>query len=413
MKILITSLLAFAVAASPLDLENRQTGRTAVVDLAGRQGPANQLVSGILYGTPDTLNQIPDDFYTGPKLKYFRAGGAQLFNVGERGWHWGEYGPRFQSTLSNYKRNAWLGDNGNWASYDIFLDRLITDIKANNMLPGLKIDIWNEPDLTIFWKRPLSQFLETWKRTYQRFRADGITRTVPLIGPSYAGQPHSDNPWWTEFMQYIVAQNVVPDQYTWHILGPANDPVADLQNNVVTMDSFFARYGAPKRSYCINEYINSGEDRVNAANAWHMARLERYNATGLQANWLSTGELHDFLAELSMTGTKLTTTGSGDRALDVFATLGSDRKVRVLAGVRAQTGTWEIELRNLVALGLPVSGSLTIQTLGFDDPGLRSVVTTPRSRGTYTHTYSGGVLRFPVYQTQVDAKTAWAFEFRV
>lgn len=238
-------------------------------------------------------------------------------------------------------------------------------------------------------------------------------------------------------LQYIVAQNVVPDQYTWHILGPANDPVADLQNNVVTMDSFFARYGAPKRSYCINEYINSGEDRVNAANAWHMARLERYNATGLQANWLSTGELHDFLAELvyrpnaqssyqpngqwqmynyyaqSMSGTKLTTTGSGDRALDVFATLGSDRKVRVLAGVRAQTGTWEIELRNLVALGLPVSGSLTIQTLGFDDPGLRSVVTTPRSRGTYTHTYSGGVLRFPVYQTQVDAKTALAFEFRV
>lgn len=194
MKFLLTSILAYSVAASPLDLENRQTGRTAVVDLAGRQGSPQQLASGIIYGTPDTLNQIPDNFYTGPKLKYFRAGGAQLFNVGQRGWHWGEYGPRFQSTLSNYQTarkyggefqllvhdiwgtdttnssTAWPGDNGNWASYDAFLNRLIADIKANNMLPGLKIDIWNEADNIIFWKRPLSQYLETWKRTYQRFR---------------------------------------------------------------------------------------------------------------------------------------------------------------------------------------------------------------------------------------------------
>ena len=72
--------------------------------------------------------------------------------------------------------------------------------------------------------------------------------------------------------QYIVAQNVIPDQYTWHILAAATNPVSDLQVNVVTMDSFYARYGAPRRSYCINEYINAGEDRVNSANVWHMVR---------------------------------------------------------------------------------------------------------------------------------------------
>jgi len=236
-------------------------------------------------------------------------------------------------------------------------------------------------------------------------------------------------------MPYIVANNVVPDQYTWHLLGSASNANVDLQANVVTMNNFYSQYNAPSRLYSINEYINAGEDRMNAANAWHMARLERYNATGLRANWLSRGELHDFLAELvyrpnaqsayqpngawqmykyyaqDMTGTKYQTYGSGDRAFDIFATRGNDGKVRILTGVRAQTGNWEIEVRNLAAIGLPASGTLTIQTWGFDDVGLRGVSGGPSNRGQYTHTYTGGVLRFPIFQTTQDAKTAWAFEF--
>ena len=236
-------------------------------------------------------------------------------------------------------------------------------------------------------------------------------------------------------MQYIVAQSVPPNMYSWHILGAASNANADLQANVVTMNSFYSLYGAPKRAYTINEYINANEDRMNAANAWHIARLERYNATGLRANWLSGGELHDFLAELvyrpnaqaayqpnsawmmyryyaqDMVGTKLATSGTADRALDVFATRGADKKVRILTGVRAQVGTWEIEVRNLAAIGLPAAGTLTIQTWGFDDTGLRGVSTGPSNRGLFTHTYAGGILRFPIFQTDVDAKTAWAFEF--
>lgn len=192
MKFVITGLLASGAIASLL--ESRQSDRTAVVDLAITKGPALQLASGIIYGTPDTLNQIPDALYTGPKLKYFRAGGAQLFGAGQRGWHWNEYKPRFQSTLNNYKTarkyggefqllphdiwgtdtinstTHWPGDNGDWTSYDAFIKQLIADIKANNMIPGLKIDIWNEPDYAWFWARPKEQYLALWKRTYKKFR---------------------------------------------------------------------------------------------------------------------------------------------------------------------------------------------------------------------------------------------------
>lgn len=177
-------------------------------------------------------------------------------------------------------------------------------------------------------------------------------------------------------------------------------------------------------------------ERINAANAWHIARLERYNTTGLRANWLSKLELHDFLAELvyrpdansayqpngewwlyryyaqSMSGVRLQTEGTGDGVMDIFSTLGDDGVVRILTGVRVRTGTWNIEVRNLEALGFPSDGQITIQTYGFDDVGLRGASNGPSDRGTYTHTYTNGVLQFPVYQTDQDMKTAWAFEFK-
>ncbi|PGH17720.1 hypothetical protein AJ80_04728 [Polytolypa hystricis UAMH7299] len=458
MKAFTLGLLA-AAAASASPLEARQSQSTAVLDLAVKRGAPQQLASGVLYGTPDTPNQIPDHFYTGPKLKYFRAGGAQLFGNGQRGWHWNEYPARFQSTLSNYRTarkyggefqlllhdiwgtdtinstTAWPGDNGNWNSYEAFLDRLIADIKANDMVPGLKIDIWNEPDFPWFWTRSTEQWLELWKRTYAKFRADPQLRQLPIIGPSLASRPTFDNPWWTKFMDFIVRDNVAPDQYTFHMLGDSTDRINDLETVVRTMDQFYSQTGAPRRSYSVNEYINAGDERQNSANAWHIARLERYDASGLRANWLSEWELHDFLAELvyrpnaqseyqpngawqlynyygqEMTGTRLASTGSTDGVLDIFGTLSDDGVVRILTGVRARTGTWEIEVRNLSALGFPASGEITIQTWGFDDVGLRGVSHGPSDRGQHTHAYSDGVLRFPIFQTAEDMKTAWAFEF--
>lgn len=237
-------------------------------------------------------------------------------------------------------------------------------------------------------------------------------------------------------MRFIANNNVAPDQYTFHILGPSTDRLNDLEWTVQAMNDFYRSTGAPSRPFCVNEYINSGDERQNAANAWHIARLERYDTTGLRANWLSTWELHDFLAELvwrpnansayqpngawqmyryyaqQMTGQRLTTTGSTDGILDIFATLGNDGVVRILTGVRRGTGTWEIEVRNLGALGFPANGNLVIQTWGFDDVGLRGVSNGPSDRGTFQHTYTGGVLRFPIFQTTEDRTTAWAFEFR-
>lgn len=187
-----TSLLG-AVAGSPLVPRDSVT---AVVNLGNNTGTPGHLASGILYGIPDTKDQIPTKFYTDMGFNYARAGGAQVPSPG-RGWIWGlsEYKNRFASALSNYQstiehggkfifliHDLWgadgtqnssapyPGDNGDWTSWDNYLNQWISDMNANSATSNLVIDIWNEPDLSVFWNREQTQYLQMWGRTYARIR---------------------------------------------------------------------------------------------------------------------------------------------------------------------------------------------------------------------------------------------------
>lgn len=264
-----------------------------------------------------------------------------------------------------------------------------------------------------------------------------------LSGPSLSGQPTTTNTWWTDWLSQIKGNDTIPDQYSWHIEGDINNAIDDLETNNATMVQLLQSYDLPERQANINEYAIFDE-QVAAGAAWWISRLERYDTIGLRGNWLSGNSLLDFMASLlgkpdasdneadatgsgyyangeyqvykyynlNMTGTRATTTGTGDRLMDVYATVGDD-KVRVLTGVRLQTGTWFITINGLSSVGLPESGSLDIHTLGFIDNGHFGEVEAPTDRGYYSHSYSGNSVTFPVYQTQQDELTAWAFEFAV
>lgn len=255
--------------------------------------------------------------------------------------------------------------------------------------------------------------------------------SVPIVGPSSSGQPSTSNNWWTTWLQYVIQNNVVPDKYTWH------DEPGDVANDNANFAALSQQYNAPSKPVVINEYATFDQQVATGA-AWWISRLERYDYAGLRGNWLSTCQLHDFMASLlgksddnsctgtgyypngeyqvyqyynlNMTGTRATTSGTGDGVMDVFTTIGSDT-VRTLTGVNGQTGTWYITINNLSAVGLPTSGSLAIQTWGFVDSGHFGEEDTYTNRGVYSHDYSGDSVTFPVYQTSQDANTAWAFEF--
>lgn len=211
---LVAALAGFALATPIADaVFNKRATDTAVVSLANNTGKPSHYASGVLYGIPDTQNQIPDHFYTDIGFNYARAGGAQVASPG-RGWIWNEYPvspgyalepcihahhgklqARFASALSNYQtarkyganfillpHDVWgadgtqnssapyPGDNGDWSSYDAYLDQLLADLKSNDMTEGLVFDIWNEPDLSAFWNRDQDQYLQVWGRTYHKIR---------------------------------------------------------------------------------------------------------------------------------------------------------------------------------------------------------------------------------------------------
>lgn len=275
---------------------------------AGGASPTYR-ASGWIYGMTENAAAPADHFYRDVKFRYMRAGGAQLDSPG--GWVSGKYDRRWNATRAQLLRTRALGgefillvhdlwgadgypisrfpgDNGDWTDYDNFLTRLIGDVRATGA--PVQWDLWNEPNITLFWNRPQSQYFELWRRTYQRVRS--AFPSQPIVGPSLAGVPTTSTGWWTQYLDFVRAGNVVPDIVSWHAL--PSDPVANVAAANSSLD---ARGIAHPRPYQINEYAASNEQNPGDG-AWYLARLERAGADGLRANWAGGGNLHNDLASL-------------------------------------------------------------------------------------------------------------------
>ncbi|MFE9644669.1 RICIN domain-containing protein [Streptomyces sp. NPDC006365] len=301
-----------SVAAVVLPGTSAQAADTSVaVDFATAGGAPTYRASGTIYGMSENGSLPQDHFYKDIKWQFMRAGGAQLDNPG--GWVAGKYDRRWNSTLAQYKRTKALGgtfailphdlwgadgttsptfpgDNGDWTLFDSFYDRLLADAKAAGMT-DIQWDIWNEPDWHPFWDRPQAQYLEMWKRAYQKIRA--VFPNAVVVGPSSAFKPASNgSSWWNTYLDYVKANNVEPDIYSWHNL--PGDPVVDAG---AVRSKLAARSMTTSRPFQVNEYASPTE-QTPGRGGWYISRLERAGADGLRANWASANNLHDFQANL-------------------------------------------------------------------------------------------------------------------
>ncbi|MEU7916348.1 ricin-type beta-trefoil lectin domain protein [Microbispora bryophytorum] len=363
------SVVAIATPAQAAD-------ESISVNFSAAGGSPTYRASGWIYGMTENAAGPPDNYFTDVKFRYMRAGGAQLDSPG--GWVSGKYDRRWNATRAQLLRTRSLGgefillvhdlwgadgypisrfpgDNGNWTDYDNFLTRLIADVQATGA--PVQWDLWNEPNITLFWNRPQSQYFEMWKRAYQRIRAAFPSQLI--VGPSFAGVP-STGGWWTQYLDYVKANNVVPDIVSWHSL--PGDPVA----NVATADTTLNSRGiAHPRPYQINEYGASNEQNP-ADGAWYIARLERAGADGLRANWAGGNNLHNDLGNLlvhnssgqyqpkgewwvyrfygSQTGQIASVTPSSN--YDAFATKASGN-AKILVGGGRTTGNVAVNLQRL------------------------------------------------------------------
>lgn len=334
------------------------------------------------------------------------------------------------------------GDNGDWRDYDAFLDRLLDDLKKNNMVTGMVYDIWNEPDISVFWKRTAQQWVDLYIRTHKRIRQDAALAPMLISGPTLAYSPQPSNSWWTSWLKAIKGNGTIPDQYAYHLEGGTTDINNDLQTTNASLTSLLKQHNLPQRQVNINEYASSSE-QVPAGAAWWISRFERYDTIGLRGNWMGGCMLHNLFANLltsrgadarsacapkpgdyapapeywvyryyarNMTGERVATTGSGDRVFDAYATAGGGGQedgvvVRVLAAARVAKGTWYLKISGLT----PASGQVSVRTFAFrGGSSVYAVAAAPQDLGVVKHQVSGGEVTLRVDQT--DTATAWAFE---
>jgi hypothetical protein len=377
---ILAACLAVAVAmasAVAVGIPAQAADESISVNFSVAGGSPTYRASGWIYGMTEDASGPADHFYRDVKFRYMRAGGAQLDQPG--GWVSGRYDRRWNATLAQARRTIALGgqfvilphdlwgadgyaisrfpgDNGSWTDYDNFLTRLINDVRAAGIT--VQWDIWNEPNLGIFWNRSQAQYFELWRRTYQRLRAAFPSQLI--VGPSCACVPTTGGAWWGQYLDFVKANNVVPDIFSWHSL--PGDPVANVAAANTTLNS---RAIAHSRPYQINEYGGTAEQNPGDG-AWYIARLERAGADGLRANWASTANLHNDLGNLlvrnsagqhlpkgewwayrfygSQTGLISSVTPSP--AYDAFATKATGN-AKILVGGGSTTGNVTVNLQRL------------------------------------------------------------------
>jgi Ricin-type beta-trefoil lectin domain-like/Glycosyl hydrolases family 39 len=306
-RIAVGLLVAGAAVVTPSPAQ--AADESISVNFATAGSAPSYRASGWIYGMTENASGPADHFYRDVKFRYMRAGGAQLGSPG--GWVNGGYQRRWNATVAQARRTIALGgqfillphdlwgadgypisrfpgDNGDWTDYDNFLTRVINDVRAAGIT--VQWDIWNEPNITIFWNRPQSQYFELWRRSYARIRAAFPNQLI--VGPSCACVPSTTHAFWNQYLDYVRANNVVPDTISWHSL--PGDPVSNVAAANATLDP----RGIPHpRPYQINEY-GAPDEQNPADGAWYIARLERAGADGLRANWAGGNNLHDLLGNL-------------------------------------------------------------------------------------------------------------------
>lgn len=263
-----------------------------------------------------------------------------------------------------------------------------------------------------------------------------------VTGPSYGHLPNFAGPVmnYTEWARFVQQNGSVPDLMSLHFLYPNGD----LELSINTWQGILSAAGVDYAGvWNVQEYGNPDQLYPSGA-AWNIAQLERMNAPGLRANWVSGLELHDYAANLlskpksgqsydelatgyyparefpvysyyrqKMQGIRVQTVMTPNTLSDAYAVIcDSGRTLRILSGTRPATGTWQIQINSLSAIGLPTSGSVTTRVIQFNSaPTLYDAVDLPFDQGAATWYYGDDYLVWTIFQD--DPELTWAFEISI
>jgi hypothetical protein len=434
--VVAAAALSFALVVQPAGPAQAAVD-TMTVDFARNGGAPTYRASGFIYGTSTSASAPPVATTDQIKVKLMRAGGSQI-GCPNGGWVNGQYGARWSFMRSYYGRAQrtgattemllsglwgsdgvcnvprWPGDNGDWTEYTQFVAQVVNDARAAGMTgSNVRWDLWNEPNI-FFWGRSQAQYLEMIRRGTQQVRAAFPNAVVE--GPSYAGPP-SNNAWWNTYLDFVKANNVVPDVISWHDL--PGDPVPDRN----TLNAMLSAKGiGGVRGVSVNEYGAFGAEQQPGPSAWYIARLERCNCDGARANWGMVGQtpsLYDTLGWLTtpnagqpmgqwwvykryadQTGSRTHIDPGSSHDGIVFQDSGARRSIAVY-GARAGGATGAIDVRYTnVPSWLQSGGSVNVRVERM--PSTNAYVAAPTVVSNSRVTVSGGSILTTINWTNAD-----------
>jgi hypothetical protein len=314
MRIGIRPLLAaagtlLALAATLIaPAENAAAAESLSVNLAAVTGPATGVGEGFLYGVSQDGTQPADQNLQPLGITAFRGGGHV-----SRGWigdgdqngsgtqadvntvitqarrlTQAPYHAQYQVIVSDIfgadagqpSNTVYPCTNGNCSNWVTYLDTVVGELQAT----GLKFayDIWNEPDLSIFWGPGFNttQYFQMWDTAFREIRrvAPGAT----IVGPSLAFTPQRNNGEWQTWLAHVKAAGTVPDMITNHDEGDVDDPVTVAQ----AINSDLSAAGLPRIPLSANEY-QPADRQTTGVTAWYLARFAQSGYTNaMRGNWV-------------------------------------------------------------------------------------------------------------------------------
>jgi hypothetical protein len=423
---------------------NAATGESLSVDLASARGAATGVGEGFLYGVSQDGTQPADQFLQPLGINAFRAGGhATRAWIGD-GYRYGSgtqtdvnsviaqarrltqppYHAQYQVILSDLygadggqpANTTYPCDNGDCSNWVSFIDSVVGALQNS----GLKFayDVWNEPDISIFWTRGVNstQYFQMWDTGVREVRR--LAPGALIVGPSMAFNPVGAVNQWQTWLAHVKAAGTVPDQITNHLEGGGDDPVTAAQ----ALNNHLSAAGISPRPLSANEY--QPQDRQTAGvTAWYLARFAQSGYTNaMRGNWVCclTPNLTGVLTQTGggwsangnwwalrryadLTGTLVATSGQvGSTAIAAAEDSSAKRAVAIVGDGNGYTGAASVTFNGLASVPwLAGGGAVNVVVERIPD---QAPLTSPQVVVNQSMTTSGGSITVPfTFQAAHDA----------
>jgi Ricin-type beta-trefoil lectin domain len=368
------------------------SGESLSVHLGSTRGPSTGVGEGFLYGISQDGTQPADQYLQPLGINAFRGGGWFSGGWIKDGYRYGSatqadigsivaqarrltqppYHAQYQVLISDIYGNnggqpsntVYPCDNGDCSNWVSFIDSTVGALQASGL--PFAYDIYNEPDISVFWKRGMNsaQYFQMWDTAYREIRR--IAPNAQIVGPSLAFTPQSNPGEWSTWLAHVKAAGTVPDMITNHDEGDVDDPVTVSQS----LNSALSAAGIGARPLSANEY-QPADRQTAGVTAWYLARFAQSGYTNaMRGNWVCcmipnlTGALSQvngvwqpngnwwaLRTYADMTGTLVSTSGQvGSTAISAAQDSTAKRAVAVIGDSNGYTGAASVTFDGLASV---------------------------------------------------------------